>query len=53
MTKQVNELTDIELKSIGYEALIALEQNKTNLQIIQTELTNRANNIEKEVPKKK
>ena len=49
MNKQVEELTDLELKSIGYETLIALEQNKMNLQIIQTELQKRANNIEQEI----
>lgn len=42
MTKQVQELTDAELKSIGYESLLALDQNKMNLQIIQTELQRRA-----------
>ena len=49
MTKQVDDLTELELKSIGYETLIALEQNKANLQVIQTELTKRANNVEQEI----
>ena len=42
MTKQVQELTEEELKSIGYESLLAIDQNKMNLQIIQTELQRRA-----------
>ena len=41
MTKQAEDLTDLELKSLGYELLIALEQNKANLQIIQIELQKR------------
>lgn len=42
MTKQVSEFTDIELKAIAYETVIALEQNKANLQAIQQELQRRA-----------
>ena len=49
MTKQVQDLTDLELKSIGYETLMALEQNRINLQTIQTELHKRANTVTEEI----
>lgn len=42
MNKSIKELSNVELKALGYECIIKIEQNQTNIKIINQELDYRA-----------
>ena len=46
MEKKIEELTEVEIKSLLYDQIIAIERTKNNINILQNELSGRANNIQ-------
>lgn len=48
MNKKIEEMTDVELKSLGYEQFVLLEQKKNEIQAI----TNNINIIQQELQKR-
>jgi len=46
MEKKIEELTEVEIKSLLYDQIIILERTKNNINVLQNELSGRANNIQ-------
>ena len=46
MEKKIEELTEVEIKSLLYDQIIAIEIAKSYINVLQKELSGRANNIQ-------
>ena len=43
MEKKIDELTVVEIKALLYDQIVLMEQTKNNINILQKELSDRAN----------